>query len=62
MRKPPRFRPSLNITVPQHYAAILEKYGNYSMVAKNPELFFENLLLMDFFGQHYGGNFVECGT
>jgi len=58
----PRFCPQININVPQHYVGILEKYKDYSMVDQNPQLFIENLLLMDFFGKYITGDFVECGT
>mgnify|MGYP000553125004 CR=1 FL=1 len=32
------------------------------MIAKKPELFYENMLLMDFIGQVLPGDFIECGT
>lgn len=62
MRPFPRFNPQLNISVPQHYAGILEKYRDYSMIASKPDLFLENMLLMDFIGRVLPGDFVECGT
>jgi O-methyltransferase len=58
----PLFRPNIQLQVPEHYGAILERYKPYSMVADNPGLFCENLLLMDFIGQNVNGDFVECGT
>ena len=62
MRPFPRFNPQININVPQHYAGILEKYRDYSMIARKPDLFYENMLLMDFIGRVLPGDFVECGT
>lgn len=57
-----RFIPKIEITVPQHYAEIYNKFKSYSMVADKPQLYMENLFLMDFIGHSVAGDFVECGT
>lgn len=58
----PRFIPKIEMSVPAHYSGIYEKYKRFSMVADNPQLFMENLFLMDFIRRSVEGDFVECGT
>ena len=58
----PRFQPKLEISVPQHYVDIFKKYQEFSMIAEKPQLYMENLFLMDFFGKSIEGDFIECGT
>lgn len=58
----PRFQPKLEIHIAPHYMDIYNKYKAYSMVADKPQLYIENLVLMEFFGNSVKGDFIECGT
>jgi hypothetical protein len=48
--------------IPQHYQQIFEQFSAYSMIAGNPAVFYENMLVVDHFASQVQGNIVECGT
>jgi len=57
-----RFRPQAQISLPPKYQAIFEKYKEYTMIAADQRVFYENLTIIEHFATHVEGALVECGT